>query len=174
MLKGEEFRKISSLSIQSVPRFFWASRRGKRDCCRQGKDGSCYFHSFTQSRCFKNLETNIALKLLLVSGRIACKCVCWRLEIEWRGLQNVFLSLVVHRCSFVLTGTRLPRISWLCSLQIWGVLLVISPRSEYFINADSLALRCGGGHPKLALLARFQLLLHLEFVPNWLLTGLSC
>lgn len=60
---------------------------------------------------FKNLETNIALKLLLVPGRIACKCLYSRLEIEFRALQNVFLGLVVHRCSFVLTGMWLPRIS---------------------------------------------------------------
>lgn len=172
-----EFRKFSSLSIQSVPRFLSFNGSKNVIAADRVKMGAAIPSPLHRVGAFKNLETNIALKLLLVPGRIARKCLHRRLEIEFGGLQNVFLRLVVHRCSFVLTGTRLPRIPWATAdyagLNL-GVLLVISPRTEDFINADCLAGRCCGGHPKLASSAHLQLPLYLEFTPNWFFIRLYC
>lgn len=111
MLKGGELRKISSLPIQSVPRFL--SFKGGKNVIAVDRVKMVVAIPSPLHRvgAFKNLETNIVLKLLLLTGRIACECLNSRLEIVFRGLQNVFLRLFVHRCSFVLTGTRLPRIS---------------------------------------------------------------
>lgn len=45
------------------------------------------------------------LKLLLVTGKITCKCLYSRIETVFRVLQKVFLKFFVHRYIFVLRYT---------------------------------------------------------------------